>query len=135
MGQIVGIGVDVVEVDRIAAIMQRFGDRFLSRIFTAAEVHYCLGKARPEENFAARFAAKEAVLKALGTGWNHQTSFREIEVVRAEGAAPTVELGSRMRHLLSSGATRILLSISHARMYAVAQAIITCEDGADHELM
>lgn len=135
MGQIVGIGVDVVEVDRIADIMQRFGDRFLSRIFTSAEIDYCLGRARPEENFAARFAAKEAVLKALGTGWNHQTSFREIEVVRAEGSAPTIELGSRMRHLLPSGAARIWLSISHARMYAVAQAIITCENGSDHELM
>ncbi len=135
MSQILGIGVDVVEIHRIARSMERFGDRFLRRLFTPAEVAYCVSKARPEENFAARFAAKEAMLKALGTGWNHQTSFKEIEVIRTVGTAPTFELSRRMRKLLPAGPVRMWLSISHTHDYAVAQAIITREDVGDHDLM
>ena len=135
MALIIGIGVDVVEVERIEQSLRRFGDRFLRRVFTPVEVEYCRGKAHPSENFAARFAAKEAVLKALGTGWTRQTSFREVEVIRVEGSAPTVEISSRMRRLLPPGPVRIWLSISHTSNYAVAQAIITREDASDNELV
>jgi holo-[acyl-carrier protein] synthase len=135
MGQVLGIGIDVIEVDRVAASIERFGERFLARVFTPSEVAYCRKKPRPVENFAARFAAKEAMLKALGTGWNHQTSFREVEVIRAEGAAPTISLSPRIRKLLPEGPVRVHLSISHTREYAVAQAMITREDSGDHDLL
>lgn len=130
MSQILGIGVDVIEVERIARSMDRFGDRFLRKVFTAAEQLFCTGRAFPTQHFAARFAAKEAVLKALGTGWTEQTSFREVEVVRAEGAAPTVVLSARIRQLLPPDPIRLWLSISHTRNYAVAQAVITHENEA-----
>lgn len=135
MSQILGIGVDLVEVQRIAKSVGRYGDRFVRKIFTPAERDYCLRKARPFEHLAARFAAKEAVMKALGTGWIAKTSFREVEVVRAEGAAPTVVLSGRMRGLLPAGPIRFWLSIAHTEHYAVAQAIITREDESDHAIL
>ncbi len=135
MSQILGIGVDIVEVDRIAGSIARFGERFLRKVFTPAERDYCISRALPAQHFAARFAAKEAVLKALGTGWNEQTSFREVEVVRAEGSAPTVVLSARIRKLLPPGSTRFWLSISHTHNHAVAQALITHEDDTDHRVV
>jgi holo-[acyl-carrier protein] synthase len=135
MSQILGIGVDIIEVDRIAMSIKRFGDRFLKKIFTPAERDYCSGRPLPAQHFAARFAAKEAVLKALGTGWTEQTSFREVEVVRAEGSAPTVVLSPRIRKLLPPGPTRFWLSISHTHEHAVAQALITHEGDTDHHVI
>lgn len=135
MSQIIGIGVDLVEVARIKRSVSRHGERFVRRIFSGSEAAYCEKMARPSEHFAARFAAKEAVLKALGTGWVAQTSFREIEVVRIEGAAPTISLSARMRSLLPAGPIRFWLSISHTSDYAVAQAVITREDETDHALL
>ena len=132
MSQILGIGIDIIEVERIAESIRRFGDRFLRKVFTPAEQEYCRRKALPEQHYAARFAAKEAVLKALGTGWTGRTSFREVEVVRAEGCAPTVVLSARIRKLLPAGPIRFWLSISHTHRLAVAQALITHEDETDH---
>ena len=79
---IVGMGVDIVEVPRIRAAIERFGDRFLHRLFTAAEIRYCESKANKFERFAARFAAKEAALKAIGTGLSRGISWQDVEVVR-----------------------------------------------------
>jgi len=135
MSQILGIGVDLVEVERVASSVSRYGQRFLRRVFTPAEQSYCFRKAHPFEHLAARFAAKEAVMKALGTGWIAKTSFREVEVVRAEGAAPTIVLSRRMRELLPAGPIRFWLSISHTEHYAVAQAMITREDDGDHAVL
>lgn len=135
MSQILGIGIDLVEVGRIEKSVARYGDRFLRKVFTHAEHEYCFRKAQPCEHLAARFAAKEAVMKALGTGWVAKTSFREVEVVRAEGAAPTVVLSRRMRELLPAGPVRFWLSIAHTEHYAVAQAMITREDEGDHALL
>jgi len=135
MSQILGVGVDVVEVARIAKSIGRYGDRFMRKVFTPAEEEYCRRKARPFEHLAARFAAKEAVMKALGTGWIAKTSFREVEVIRAEGAAPTIVLSRRMRELLPPGPIRFWLSISHTDCYAVAQAMITREDESDHAIV
>jgi holo-[acyl-carrier protein] synthase len=77
---IVGTGIDIAEVPRIEASIQRFGDRFLRRIFTEAEIRYCESKANRVERYAARFAAKEAAMKAIGTGWNHGVTWRDVEV-------------------------------------------------------
>jgi len=130
MSHVLGIGVDVVEVERITTTIRRFGDRFLDRIFTAGEQEYCRRKAYPAEHLAARFAAKEAVLKALGTGWTGQAGFQDVEIVRAANSAPQAVLSLRVRRLLPPGAARVWLSISHTERYALAQALITIDDDA-----
>src|SRR5712672_3436002 len=92
---IVGTGIDIAEVHRIAEAMERFGDRFLNRIFTEGERRYCDSKANRVERYAARFAAKEAGMKALGTGWNHGVRWRDCEVVRMPGGRPTISFHGR----------------------------------------
>ena len=87
---IVGTGIDIAEVPRIAEALARFGDRFLHRVFTEGEIRYCDSKANRVERYAARFAAKEAAMKALGTGWNHGVRWRDIEVSRQPGGRPTI---------------------------------------------
>src|SRR5579862_9021312 len=87
---IVGTGIDIAEVPRIAKSIERFGDRFLQRIFTAGEMRYCDSKANRVERYAARFAAKEAAMKAIGTGWNHGVAWRDVEVCRQPGGRPTI---------------------------------------------
>jgi len=121
---IVGIGVDIISVERMRGIVQRQGDRFLQRVFTEEEIRYCRRCAHPAQRFAARFAAKEAVLKALGVGWHNGTSFRDVQVSRTELGAPSVELAGRSLEI-SRGlrVSRILLSLSHDESYAVAQAV------------
>src|SRR6202161_4259940 len=88
---IVGTGIDIAEVPRIAQALARHGDRFLHRVFTEGEIRYCDSKANRAERYAARFAAKEAGMKALGTGWSHGVRWRDIEVVRAKGQRPTIQ--------------------------------------------
>src|SRR2546429_9516058 len=88
---IVGTGVDIAEVQRIRESIERFGERFLRRVFTDGEIAYCDRKAGRFESYAARFAAKEAGMKALGTGWNHGVRWRDIEVVRHRGQRPTIQ--------------------------------------------
>jgi holo-[acyl-carrier protein] synthase len=121
---VVGIGVDIVSVDRIREIIERRGERFLTRVFTEDEVRYCRRCAHPEQRFAARFAAKEAVLKALGVGWQKGASFRDVEVrVNALGA-PGVRLSGRAFEISRErGIERVFLSLSHDEHYAVAQAV------------
>ncbi len=87
---IVGTGIDIAEVPRIRQSIERFGDRFLQRIFTPGEIHYCDSKMNRFERYAARFAAKEAAMKALGTGWNHGVRWRDCEVTRMPGGRPTI---------------------------------------------
>src|SRR5467141_4998622 len=87
---IIGTGVDIAEVPRIRETIERFGERFLRRIFTEGEIRYCERKARRFESYAARFAAKEAGMKALGTGWSRGVRWRDCEVVRLPGGRPTI---------------------------------------------
>jgi holo-[acyl-carrier protein] synthase len=87
---IVGTGIDIAEVPRIRQSIKRFGDRFLRRIYTAGESRYCDSKANRVERYAARFAAKEAAMKALGTGWSQGVRWRDCEVVRMPGGRPTI---------------------------------------------
>src|SRR5215469_221381 len=89
---IVGTGIDIAEVPRIADSIEKFGDRFLNRVFTDGERAYCDSKANRHERYAARFAAKEAAMKAIGTGWNHGVRWRDIEVARKPGGRPTLLL-------------------------------------------
>src|SRR5579863_259673 len=95
MPQILGTGIDLIEVDRVARAIKRplTGARFRARVFTAGEIAYCESRGRPRfQSYAARFAAKEATMKALGTGWNRNVGWGEIEVVRMRGQAPTIKL-------------------------------------------
>src|ERR1700761_4484096 len=87
---IVGTGIDIAEVDRIANSIARFGRRFLERIFTPDEIRYCESKANKAERYAGRFAAKEAAMKAIGTGWNHGVAWQDVEVRRLPGSRPTI---------------------------------------------
>ena len=122
---IVGTGVDIAEVPRIAAAIERFGDRFLKRIFTDNEIRYCESKANKVERYAARFAAKEAALKAIGTGWRGGISWTEVEVTREPGGRPTITFhGVAGEFAKKMGARRAHLSLSHTVEHAIAQVIL-----------
>lgn len=119
-----GIGVDVIEIARIRRMREKHGQAFLDKCFTPAETEYCLRKSNPDESLAARFAAKEAVMKALGSGWGQGVAFANVEVVPANGGAPEVRLhGGAEDYRRGHGVARVLLSMSHCREYAVAQAV------------
>ena len=122
---IVGTGIDIAEVPRIRQSIERFGDRFLQRVYTAGEIQYCDSKANRAERFAARFAAKEAAMKALGTGWNHGVRWRDIEVVRAKGQRPTLQLHGQAAAIAAKlGSKNIALSLTHTAEQALAHVII-----------
>jgi holo-[acyl-carrier protein] synthase len=122
---IVGTGIDIAEVPRIAQAIERFGQRFLRRIFTAGEIRYCDAKANRVERYAARFAAKEAAMKALGTGWNHGVRWRDCEVVRMPGGRPTMTFHGKAGEFAARlGVKNAALSLSHTAEHAIAQVIL-----------
>jgi len=126
MKGIVGIGIDIVEVDRIQKAMAGHPERFRARVFTVQEVKYCESRQNRFEHYAARFAAKEAMMKALGTGWRKGVSFPEIEVCHAASGRPELVLhGKTLEQVGKAGALRTYLSLSHTKNYAVAQVILT----------
>lgn len=122
---ILGTGVDIVAVERVARAVDRYGERFLRRVFTPAEIAYCTSaEAHRAARLAARFAAKEAVLKALGIGLRG-VRWTDAEVCRDELGRPSVRLTGRLAEIAAArGATRIHLSLSHTQEYAVAQVVI-----------
>ncbi|MGC2745344.1 MAG: holo-[acyl-carrier-protein] synthase [Candidatus Angelobacter sp.] len=122
---IVGTGVDITEVDRIEAAVKRFGDRFLKRVFTPAEVRYCVGKPNAPERLAARFAAKEAGMKAIGTGLRHGVTWQDVEVVRLPGQRPELQFHGRAAEFAARlGCKRTHLSLSHTKEQAIAHVIL-----------
>ncbi|MGA9389238.1 MAG: holo-[acyl-carrier-protein] synthase [Candidatus Sulfotelmatobacter sp.] len=122
---IVGTGIDIAEVPRIRRSIERFGGRFLLRVFTAGEIEYCDSKANRAERYAARFAAKEAAMKALGTGWNHGVAWRDCEVVRLPGGRPSISFHGKAAELAAKlGIRNAALSISHTAEQAIAQVIL-----------
>jgi holo-[acyl-carrier protein] synthase len=122
---IVGTGVDIAEVPRIKASVERFGQRFLSRVFTPDELRYCLGKSNSAERLAARFAAKEAGLKAIGTGLRHGITWHDLEVVRLPGQRPNLRFsGKAAQYAERLGCKRVHLSLSHTREQAIAYVIL-----------
>jgi holo-[acyl-carrier protein] synthase len=124
---IVGTGVDIIDVERVKRALTRLvtADRFRQRVFTEAEIAYCESRGRPRyQSYAARFAAKEAVMKALGTGWNRQVGWNEIEVARKRGQAPTIVLhGKTAQFARGRSVARFHLSISHTATLAIAYVI------------
>lgn len=121
---ILGIGTDIVECLRIAKMIERHGELFITRVYTEVEIEYCAARKAATQHYAGRWAAKEAVLKALGTGWIRGIGWRDVEVRNIQGGAPTVRLRGGARDVFElSGADRIHLSISHCRSHATAYAI------------
>ena len=128
-----GIGIDLVPIARMRQVLTRWQDRFLRRVFTADEIAYCRSRKDPVPHFAARFAAKEAGLKALGTGLRLGVTWTELEVRRERGGPPVLVLSGRSRELARArGAERMLLALTHDGDYAVAQAMLVAEDGDHH---
>lgn len=122
---IVGTGIDIAEVPRIAESIGRFGDRFLRRIYTEGEIQYCDSKANRVERYAARFTAKEAAMKALGTGWSRGVRWRDIEVVRQPGGRPTIKFHGKAAEFAAKLNTKnISLSLSHTPEQAIASVIL-----------
>jgi holo-[acyl-carrier protein] synthase len=123
--KVLGIGVDVVETGRIDASLARFGDRFLNRIFRDGEIEYCSSMKFPARHYGARFAAKEAVSKAFGTGIGATMGWRDIEVRRKASGEPFVVLhGAAERLARQLGVTEVMVSLSHTEAYSVASAVI-----------
>jgi len=121
---IVGLGLDIAEVDRIEAAIRRHGRPFLERLFTPAEIVYCESYRHSAERFAGRFAAKEAAMKALGTGWSKGVRWVDLEVVREPGGKPTLKLhGRAAQHSATLGVRNIALSITHSGKIALAEVI------------
>ena len=122
---IIGIGMDATEIDRIEATVARFGDRFLRRIFTDGEIAYATRRRNPAPHLAGRFAAKEAAMKALGTGHSRGVLWRDIEVARAPGGPPQLRFhrgaAARFAYL---GANSSLLTITHSETLAIAQVML-----------
>jgi holo-[acyl-carrier protein] synthase len=118
---IVGTGIDMIEIERIAQSIARYGDRFLSRIFTPGEIAYCQAKKNSAESFAARFAAKEAGAKALGTGIQHGVTWKELEVRRLPGHRPNLYFSGRAQEIATQlGVRHISLSLTHSATTAMA---------------
>jgi len=126
--RIFGIGIDVVEVERIAAAIERHGEAFLNRVFTPDERRYCQSHPNPAIHFAARFAAKEAAAKALGTGIGAHAGLHDLEVARDGNGAPKLRLsGAAEAFAKQQGITGIFISLSHAQHYAAANAVAMAE--------
>ena len=125
---VLGLGTDLIEISRIERSIARFGEGFLNRVYTPAEIAYCRAKSKTSaESFAARFAAKEAAAKALGTGISRGVTWRELEVLRLPGQRPTMNLSGRAALIAARlGIKRLSLSVSHSRELAIA--VVIAED-------
>ncbi|MDZ4789147.1 MAG: holo-ACP synthase [Blastochloris sp.] len=122
---LLGQGLDLVECQRISDCLEKFGDRFLDRIFLPSERSYAGGHAQPAPHYAARFAAKEAVSKALGTGIGQDLGWKDIEVVREASGQPRIQLhGAGLKLFQNKKGLRISLSLTHTKQYAVASALL-----------
>src|SRR5271154_751972 len=122
---VLGLGTDLIETKRVQESIDRFGERFLERVFTAGEITYCRRKKNAAESFAARFAAKEAGAKALGTGISRGVSWKDFEVKREAGGKPTLHLSGRAAELATKmGIQRVQLSLTHSRELAMAVVLV-----------
>jgi holo-[acyl-carrier protein] synthase len=124
MSTIIGLGMDATDIPRIAATIERYGDRFVHRIFTDGEVAYCTRRKEPAIHFAGRFAAKEAAMKALGTGHTQNVLWKNVEVVRHGGPPRLVFHGGAARRFTAIGGHSSLLTITHSDTLALAQVLL-----------
>jgi holo-[acyl-carrier protein] synthase len=122
MGMIIGVGVDIVEVERFKKLHEKWGEHFLKKIFTDREIDYCLSKKNSYQHLAGRFAVKEAVSKAISTGWTGNFRWKDVEVLNDKRGKPFAFFHNKLKEELNSCSVHI--SISHSQNYAVAFAII-----------
>ena len=121
---ILGTGIDITECLRIAQMIERHGELFITRVYTDLEIEYCTTRKAATQHYAGRWAAKEAVMKALGTGWRRGLGWRDIEIRNAQGGKPVVAMRGGARDLIESiGIRELLISISHCRSHATAFAM------------
>ena len=124
MSDIIGIGTDITECLRIAKMVERHADLFLNRVYTPKEIRYCQGRKQSTEHFTGRWAAKEAILKALGTGWRRGIAWRDVEIRNEASGQPVVAVRGGVKEVVEQlGITKLLVSISHCRTYATAYAV------------
>jgi holo-[acyl-carrier protein] synthase len=129
MSSIIGIGTDITECLRIARMIERHGEAFIARVYTPAEIRYCQSRKQSTQHFTGRWAAKEAVLKALGTGWRRGISWRDIEILNEPGGKPLVTLTGGAREAAQQlGITEMLITISHCHTHATAYALAAGKD-------
>jgi holo-[acyl-carrier protein] synthase len=134
MNNVVGIGTDIIECLRIAQMIERHGELFITRVFTPHEIQYCQARKLSTQHFAGRWAAKEAVLKAMGTGWRRGISWRDVEVRNEPGGKPTVAFRGGARDVIENlGIGQILVSISHCRSHATAYALALGRDKSNKD--
>src|SRR5438105_11022302 len=127
MSNIIGLGLDATDIGRIADTIERYGERFIRRIFTEGEIAYCTRRKVPAIHFAGRFASKEAAMKALGTGHSHGVLWRDVEVIR-RGGPPQLQLhGGAGRRFAAIGGRSSLLTITHSDDLAMAQVLLLGE--------
>ena len=120
---VIGIGIDIIEIDRIKSNVEQHGDKFLSRVFTSNEIEYCLAKANKYQHLAARYAAKEAVYKALATGWQEGLSWQDIEITNEPTGMPIANVSGKLKNFFSDE-KELKISMSHSRNYVTCVAII-----------
>jgi holo-[acyl-carrier protein] synthase len=120
---VIGIGVDIIEIERVKESVNKYGEHFLDKIYTKRELEYCLNKNDKYQHLAARFAAKEAVYKALSSGWNKNIGWKNIEITNEPNGMPIVNLNGDVKNFLSQQKS-LKISISHSRDYVAAVAII-----------
>jgi holo-[acyl-carrier protein] synthase len=126
---VIGIGTDIVECLRIAQMIERHGELFITRVYTDHEIEYCQTRKQSTQHFAGRWAAKEAVLKALGTGWRRGISWRDVEIRNDPSGKPTVALRGGARDVVEElKISKMLISISHCRSHATAYALAVGDD-------
>ena len=127
---VIGIGTDIVECLRIAKMIDRHGELFINRVYTELEIEYCRQRKAATQHFAGRWAAKEAILKALGTGWIKGISWRDMEIRNDAGGRPSVRFRGGARDKVEQlGIGRMLISISHCRLFATAFATAVSSNG------
>jgi holo-[acyl-carrier protein] synthase len=127
--KIFGIGTDIIECLRIATMIEKHGELFLTRVYTPHEIEYCSARKAATQHYSGRFAAKEAVLKALGTGWTRGIQWRDIEVRNDLGGKPSIALsGGALEICANLGIDEVLITISHCRNFATAYAVAVGKD-------
>ena len=132
--RIIGIGTDIIECPRIGKMIEQHGELFLRRVYTDREIRYCQARKHAIEHFAGRWAAKEAILKAIGTGWTRGIAWTDLEVRNQPGGAPKVLVcGVAKEEAVERGIANILISISHCRTYATAYALAVGRDDGKPE--
>ncbi len=132
MSDVIGIGTDITECLRIARMIERHGELFINRVYTPEEIRYCQNRKQATQHFTGRWAAKEAILKALGTGWRRGISWLDIEVRNEPGGRPVVAVRGGAKEVVEQlGITKLLVSISHCRTHATAFAVALGNNSGD----